>query len=83
MLREMYGYCFLHVDDYMKGIANYKSQTAHFDISHRTRGINFLFHSVNPILFTRLLVHLILHITCPPQSLSSVTTVSQLFTIQT
>ena len=41
-------------------LRHYKSPTAPLDMHHLTCGINSLLHSVNLILFTLLLVHLIL-----------------------
>ena len=43
-------------------LRHYKSPTALLDMHHLTCGISFLLHSVNLILFTVLLVHLILRI---------------------
>jgi len=43
-------------------IRHYKSPTAPLDMHHLTFGINSLLHSVNLIVFTAILVHLILRI---------------------
>ena len=50
-------------------LLHYKSLTALSGVHHLTCGISSFLHSVNVVLFTLLLVHLILHTS--PQSLSS------------